>query len=84
MTRLLCSALELQLRRAVLNYIKRNPGQRLYIIDAATVKSHHNWGAKYIVDRLEAEGKLYVKREHHGQPRYEDGSKVWPLYYAVG
>jgi hypothetical protein len=24
-----------------------------------------------------------VKREHHGEKFYPDGSRVWPLYYAV-
>ena len=84
MTKLFCSLLESRLANVILTYIKNNPGQRLYVIDRNTLKSHHNWGTKYIVERLESEGRLYVKREHHGKTVYEDGRKVWPTYYYVG
>jgi predicted transcriptional regulator len=84
MTKLFCRLFEDQLSRTVYAYIKANPGLRLYEIDKNTLKSHHNWGTKYIVERLEDAGKLYVKREHHGKKVYSDGLKVWPTYYAVG
>ena len=71
------------IEEVVYRYIKANPGLRLYQIDKGTLKSHHNWGAKYYVERLENSGRVFVKREHHGEKFYPDGSRVWPLYYAV-
>ena len=64
------------LDRLVLDYIKANPGSRLYKIDNDTLQSHHNWGAKHIVERLEQQGRVAVIREHHGQ-------KIAPRYYAT-
>jgi len=60
----------------VLGYIKSNPGQRLFEIDKATINSHHQWGSKYIVHRLEERGKIYVQRQRMGE-------RIAPRYYAV-
>lgn len=66
----------LSLDKVVLDYIKQNPGKRLFQIDKDTVQSHHNWGAKYIVQRLEDQGRVVVFREQHGK-------KIAPRYYAT-
>ena len=58
---------------ALLRYIRKNPGKRLFEINAATLKSHHSWGTKSALARLETEGWLYVQRSQHGKripPRY--------------
>lgn len=44
----------------VLEYIKKNPGKRCHVIDKATLKSHHQWGTKHILTRLEQQGKVEV------------------------
>ena len=59
--------------QALLRYIRKNPGKRLFEINAATLKSHHSWGTKSALARLETEGWLYVQRSQHGKripPRY--------------
>ena len=43
----------------VYNWIKDNPGYRLYQIDKATLRSHKNWGAKHIVERLIEQGRVF-------------------------
>ena len=63
-------------RRAVLAFIKRNPGCQLFEINAATLESHHSWGTKSILVDLECRGMIFVKRYHHGR-------KIKPLYYAT-
>lgn len=59
--------------QAMLRYIRKHPGSRLFEINAATLKSHHSWGTKSVLAKLEAEGWLYVQRAQHGKripPRY--------------
>ncbi len=63
------------LDKVVLDYIKEHPGSRLFEIDSKTLKSHHNWGSKYVVQRLEDDGKIMVVRTRHGR-------KIAPKYYA--
>lgn len=64
------------LDNVVLNYIKQHPGERLFQIDAGTLKSHHQWGTKHIVERLESNNKIAVIRTRHGY-------KIAPRYYAT-
>lgn len=59
----------------VLSYIKANPGKRLHEIDKDTLKSHHQWGTKCVVERLEKDYKIAVIRSQHGR-------KIAPRYYA--
>jgi hypothetical protein len=59
----------------VFDYIKANPGKRLFEIDKDTVKSHHQWGTKHIVQRLEEQGKITVIRHRWGK-------KIAPRYFA--
>lgn len=61
---------------ALLRYLRRNPGSRLFEINAATLQSHHSWGTKSALARLESEGWLYVKRAHHGK-------RIPPRYYVL-
>lgn len=61
------------LEKRVLRYIERNPGQRLYQIDRNTIKSHHNWGAKFVVERLLFAGKIHT---------VPVGRAKWPTYYV--
>jgi hypothetical protein len=63
------------LDKVVLDYIKANPGKRLYEIDKDTIKSHHQWGSKYVVQRLEQQGKITVIR-------HKWGKKIAPRYFA--
>jgi hypothetical protein len=59
--------------QALLRFMRRNPGSRLFEINAATLQSHHSWGTKSALARLESEGWLYVQRSQHGKripPRY--------------
>lgn len=61
------------LDHVVLDYIKEHPGQRLFQIDRATIKSHHSWGTKHVLQRLEDQGKIFVQRARLGEsfpPRY--------------
>ena len=64
------------LDRIVLDYIKANPGSRLFQIDNDTHQSHHNWGAKHIVERLEEQGRITVIR-------HKWGKKIAPRYFAL-
>lgn len=64
------------LDQIVLDYIKANPGKRLYQIDAETIKSHHQWGSKYVVQRLEEQGRIAVIRS-------QQGKKIAPRYFAT-
>jgi hypothetical protein len=64
------------LDKVVLDYIKENPGKRLYQIDAMTINSHHQWGSKYVVQRLEDQGRIAVIRTQHGK-------KIAPRYFAT-
>jgi hypothetical protein len=63
------------LDKVVYDYIKDHPGKRLFQIDAETIKSHHQWGAKYIVQRLEDQGRITVIRTRWGK-------KIAPRYFA--
>lgn len=59
--------------QAMLRYIRKHPGSRLFEINRATLNSHHSWGTKSVLAKLEAEGWLYVQRAQHGKripPRY--------------
>jgi hypothetical protein len=76
MLKILASLSLAALDKVVLDYIKEHPGSRLFQIDKDTIKSHHNWGTKYIVQRLEDSGKVAVFREHQGR-------KIAPRYYAT-
>ena len=64
------------LDRIFLDYIKTNPGSRLFQIDNDTLQSHHNWGAKHIVERLEEQGRITVIR-------HKWGKKIAPRYFAL-
>jgi hypothetical protein len=75
MTKLVAQLTLKALDSLVLHYIKKNPGRRLYEIDESTLRSHHSWGAKHIVERLEVQRKITVIRQKHGK-------KVAPRYYA--
>ena len=56
-----------QLDGIVYQHIKKHPGQRCFEIDKATLNSHHQWGTKHILQRLERQGKVYcVKRQVDG------------------
>lgn len=77
MTKLFASLSLLALDQVVLKYIKNNPGSRLYQIDADTLQSHHSWGTKHIVERLEERKKIAVIR-------YKHDKKIAPRYYPVG
>lgn len=76
MTKLFASLSLRALDQIVLEYIKKNPGSRLYQIDANTLKSHHSWGTKHIVERLEQRKKIAVIR-------YQHGNKIAPKYYPL-
>jgi aromatic ring-opening dioxygenase LigB subunit len=76
MLKLLSTLALKSLDKVVLDYIKENPGSRLFQIDKDTIQSHHNWGAKHIVQRLEDDGKVVVFRYHQGR-------KIAPRYYAT-
>ena len=62
--------------QAMLRYIRKNPGKRLFEINDATLKSHHSWGTKAALARLESEGWLYVQRNQHGK-------RIPPRYFAL-
>jgi hypothetical protein len=62
--------------QAMLRFMRRNPGSRLFEINAATLQSHHSWGTKSALARLESEGWLYVQRSLHGQ-------RIAPKYYVL-
>jgi len=62
--------------QALLGYIRKHPGSRLFEINAATLKSHHSWGTKSVLARLEEEGWLYVQRSRHGK-------RIPPRYFAL-
>lgn len=62
--------------KAILSFIKSNPGARLYQINQATLNSHHSWGTKSILTELERKGKVYVQRQQHG-------NKVSPRYFVT-
>ena len=70
--------------RAVLRYIRQNPGHQLFMINDATLKSHHSWGTKSVLSDLERHGKIYVRRF---RPIRVKGDitikKIKPLYYAA-
>ena len=79
-----------QLDGVVLQHVKNNPGQRCFQIDKATLNSHHQWGTKHILQRLEQQHKIYsVKREVAGvlrDPNKEHPEIVWkkvpPTYFT--
>jgi hypothetical protein len=75
MLKLLASLSLTALDKVVLDYIKANPGSRLYEIDKDTLRSHHSWGTKHVVQRLENANKVTVIRTRHGK-------KIAPKYYA--
>jgi hypothetical protein len=78
-----------QLDGIVYQHIKKHPGQRCFEIDDATLNSHHQWGTKHILQRLEQQGKIYcVKREFVGTMTRpgEQPEVVWkkvpPTYFT--
>ena len=78
-----------QLDGIVLAHVRKNPGQRCFEIDKATLDSHHQWGTKHILQRLEQQQLIYcVKHEVAGilkEPGKEDQvvwRKVYPRYYT--
>ena len=78
-----------QLDGIVLQHVKKNPGQRCFEIDRATLNSHHQWGTKHILQRLEQQHKIYcVKREVAGVMHDPDQGdtivwkKVPPTYFT--
>ena len=75
MRQLLASLSLKALDNVVLSYIKANPGSRLYEIDKDTLRSHHSWGTKHVVERLESTNKIAVIRTQQGR-------KIAPRYYA--
>jgi arginine repressor len=75
MTKLFANLTLKTLDLLVLKYIKSNPGRRLYEINSETLRSHHSWGTKHIVERLEQQHRVAVIRTQHGK-------KVAPRYYA--
>lgn len=76
MTKLLARLALKSLDKLVYDYIKENPGLRLFEIDKETLKSHHQWGTKHVVERLESQGRIFVIRTNYF------GDKVKPRYYA--
>jgi len=78
-----------QLDGIVYQYVNSNPGQRCFEIDHATLRSHHQWGTKHILQRLEQQGKIYcVKRtvdgimREPGKPDQIVWKKVPPTYFT--
>ena len=78
-----------QLDGIVYQQVKKHPGQRCFEIDDATLRSHHQWGTKHILQRLEQQGKIYcVKRtvdgimREPGKPDVIVWKKVPPTYYT--
>jgi hypothetical protein len=70
--------------RAVLRYIKQNPGHQLFMINDATLKSHHSWGTKSVLSDLERHGKIYVRRFRPVRVKGDiTVKKIKPLYYAA-
>ena len=71
--------------RAVLRTIRKNPGLRLYEINDLTLQSHHSWGTKSVVQNLERQGKITVKRHRLTYDRKTDTmvrKSIKPLYFA--
>ena len=70
--------------RAVLRYIRKNPGHQLFMINDATLKSHHSWGTKSVLSDLERHGKIYVRRFRPVRVKGDiTVKKIKPLYYAA-
>lgn len=71
--------------RAVLRTIRKRPGLRLFEINDLTLRSHHSWGTKSVVQNLERQGKITVKR-HRWTVNRKTGSierkNIKPLYFA--
>ena len=70
--------------RAVLRTIRKRPGLRLFEINDLTLRSHHSWGTKSVVQNLERQGKITVKRHRwtcdHKTGKIERKS-IKPLYF---
>ena len=79
-----------QLDGIVYQHIKKHPGQRCFEIDKATLNSHHQWGTKHILQRLEQQQRIYcVKHEVAGvmrDPNKDYDQIVWkkvpPTYFT--
>lgn len=70
--------------RAILRYIRQNPGHQLFMINDATLKSHHSWGTKSVLSDLERHGKIYVRRFRPVRVKGDiTVKKIKPLYYAA-
>ena len=70
--------------RAVLRYIRQNPGHQLFMINDATLRSHHSWGTKSVLSDLERHGKIYVRRFRPVRVKGDiTVKKIKPLYYAA-
>ena len=70
--------------RAVLRYIRQNPGHQLFMINDATLKSHHSWGTKSVLSDLERHGKIDVVRFRIVRIKGElTRKKIKPLYFLA-
>ena len=71
--------------RAVLRTIRKQPGLRLFEINARTLKSHHSWGTKSVLADLERQHKITVVRSRLTYDRKTDTmvrKPIKPLYFA--
>ena len=71
--------------RAVLRTIRKQPGLRLFEINDRTLKSHHSWGTKSVVQNLERQGKITVLRHRVTYDRKTgkiERKSIKPLYFA--
>ena len=70
--------------RAVLHYVRKNPGKQLFQINAATLKSHHSWGTKSVLSDLERHGRIDVVRFRACRVKGEITVKrIKPLYFIA-
>lgn len=79
--RLACKIASKLQDKALLCYIKKNPGCRLFEINAATLKSHHSWATKSVLARLERKGKVEVIRQK--LTATGEIKDIKPLYYLA-
>lgn len=71
--------------RAVLRTIRKQPGLRLFEINDLTLRSHHSWGTKSVVQNLERQGRITVKRHRYVWDPASDmmvRKSIKPLYFA--
>lgn len=78
-----------QLDGIVYQHVKNNPGQRCFEIDKATLNSHHQWGTKHILQRLEQQQRVYCVKHEVAGVMHDPGNdpvivwkKVFPRYYT--